>query len=95
MARFREEHCIEPSAGTEPIDMVGRLAPRCALWALRLYRVLLSPVLGQNCRFEPSCSRFAEQAMERHGWREGSVMVARRLLRCHPWGGPGGFDPVP
>lgn len=61
---------------------------------LRAYRLLLSPVLGGNCRFVPSCSVYAEQAIERHGCWRGLRLGAQRLLRCHPWGGPGGYDPV-
>lgn len=95
MARFVEQRAVRTAASGAAAAIVGRLALRCALSALRVYRLVLSPVLGPNCRFEPSCSRFAEQALERHGWREGGAMAARRLLRCHPWGGPGGFDPVP
>ena len=62
---------------------------------LRLHRLVLSPLLGPACRFEPSCSRFAEQAIDRYGCRKGVALGAARLIRCHPWGGPGGFDPVP
>jgi uncharacterized protein len=61
----------------------------------RAYRALLSPVLGTSCRFEPSCSRYAEQAIERHGVLSGGWLGFKRLLRCHPWGGAGGLDPVP
>lgn len=60
---------------------------------LRLYRLVLAPLLGNNCRFEPSCSRYAEQALERFGLIRGTSMSLRRLLRCHPWN-PGGYDPV-
>jgi len=63
--------------------------------ALNGYRLLLSPVLGRNCRFEPSCSRYAEEAIARYGAWTGGRMALARLLRCHPWGGTGGFDPVP
>jgi putative membrane protein insertion efficiency factor len=62
--------------------------------AIRAYRLAISPLLGQNCRFEPSCARYAEQAIARHGPWNGGIMALRRLSRCHPWGGPGGFDPV-
>jgi len=61
---------------------------------LRGYRYLISPMLGPNCRFYPSCSCYAEEAIELHGTLKGSYLAARRLLRCHPWH-PGGFDPVP
>ncbi len=67
---------------------------------IRLYQVLLSPVLAflcgpaSGCRFEPSCSRYFMEAVERHGSLRGSLLGFRRIFRCHPWGGAG-FDPVP
>ncbi len=61
---------------------------------LRAYRALISPYLGPACRFEPSCSVYAEQALRRHGVRRGSWLAARRLTRCHPLHA-GGLDPVP
>jgi uncharacterized protein len=61
---------------------------------IRLYRYCISPLLGSNCRFYPSCSCYAEEALEHHGVIRGSYLAARRLLRCHPWH-PGGYDPVP
>jgi putative membrane protein insertion efficiency factor len=69
--------------------------PRRLLIAfVRAYRLLLSPWLGGACRFEPTCSVYAQQALERHGAAAGSYLAARRLLRCHPWC-EGGCDPVP
>jgi len=59
-----------------------------------LYRMTVSPMLGPKCRFEPSCSAYAMEAIARHGAWSGSVMSLRRLGRCHPWGGSG-YDPVP
>jgi putative membrane protein insertion efficiency factor len=61
---------------------------------IRVWRWLVSPLLGPACRFEPSCSRYAEAAVERHGALRGSWLALRRLGRCHPLGGSG-FDPVP
>ncbi len=58
-----------------------------------LYRRLVSPALGPRCRFYPSCSNYAEEALARFGWARGARMVIRRLLRCHPFH-PGGYDPV-
>ena len=61
---------------------------------IKLYRYLISPWLGQHCRFEPSCSAYALTAMERYGAIKGTLLTIRRLSRCHPWH-TGGFDPVP
>lgn len=61
---------------------------------IRLYRYFVSPMLGPNCRFYPSCSCYAEEAIEHHGIVRGSYLTARRILRCHPWHS-GGYDPVP
>ena len=61
---------------------------------IRFYRYFLSPWLGSACRFEPTCSRYALDALDRHGAARGSYLGARRLLRCHP-GCAGGPDPVP
>ena len=67
---------------------------RVLAWPIRAYRYFLSPWLGSACRFEPTCSRYALDALERHGATAGSYLAARRVLRCHPWC-DGGFDPVP
>ena len=67
---------------------------RLLIGLVRAYRLLLSPWLGAACRFEPTCSRYALEALERHGAAAGSYLAARRLLRCHPWC-DGGHDPVP
>jgi len=61
--------------------------------AIRLYQLILSPLLGSNCRFEPTCSQYVIEAVEMNGALKGSVMGIKRLLKCHPWH-PGGFDPV-
>jgi putative membrane protein insertion efficiency factor len=69
--------------------------PQQALIALvRFYRFFLSPWLGSACRFEPTCSRYALEALERHGAVAGTLLTGHRLLRCHPWCA-GGHDPVP
>ena len=66
----------------------------CLILSIRTYQLLLSPLLGNHCRFYPSCSHYAVEAIERHGPWRGSLLAGRRLLRCHPWH-PGGIDPVP
>ena len=64
------------------------------LGAIRAYRLLLSPWWGGQCRFSPTCSEYAAEAITRHGSLSGSWLALRRLARCHPWCA-GGFDPVP
>jgi putative membrane protein insertion efficiency factor len=61
---------------------------------IRCYQLLISPMLGPSCRYLPSCSDYAAEAIERHGALAGSWLAMRRLARCHPWGGSG-YDPVP
>ena len=61
---------------------------------VRAYRLLISPFLGQNCRFYPSCSCYAEEAISTHGGIKGSWLTLKRIGRCHPWHA-GGIDPVP
>lgn len=61
---------------------------------IRSYQVVLSPVLGQHCRFTPSCSHYAILAIERYGSVHGGWLAIKRIGRCHPWH-PGGEDPVP
>ncbi|OGA11468.1 MAG: membrane protein insertion efficiency factor YidD [Betaproteobacteria bacterium RIFCSPHIGHO2_12_FULL_69_13] len=63
-------------------------------FAVRGYRLLVSPLLPRSCRFHPSCSEYAEEALERHGAWRGGWLAAKRLCRCGPWH-PGGCDPVP
>ncbi|MEW6445664.1 MAG: membrane protein insertion efficiency factor YidD [Pseudomonadota bacterium] len=61
---------------------------------VKAYRLLLSPLVGRHCRFEPTCSCYAIDALERHGSLHGGWLTLKRLLRCHPFS-PGGYDPVP
>ncbi len=61
---------------------------------IRFYRLAISPWLGSRCRFHPSCSEYAIDALERHGLFKGLWLAVRRIGRCHPWH-PGGYDPVP
>ena len=67
---------------------------RLMLFVIRAYRYLLSPWWGNQCRFDPTCSAYAMQAIEERGALRGSWLALRRLTKCHPWH-HGGFDPVP
>jgi uncharacterized protein len=74
---------------------VVRLVPRTLLMMLvRAYQLLLSPMLPASCRYYPSCSAYALEALERHGALRGAWLAAKRIGRCHPFR-PGGYDPVP
>lgn len=67
-------------------------APLIAL--IKIYQYAISPMLGRSCRFDPSCSAYAVEALRRYGAIKGTWMATRRIGRCHPWH-PGGYDPVP
>ena len=60
---------------------------------IKIYRTALSPVFGGQCRFYPSCSHYAEEAVQKKGWRSGTVLFLKRIAKCHPFYS-GGFDPV-
>jgi len=75
-------------------EIIDRWLCRALVLVIRAYRYLLSPWLGQQCRFHPSCSAYAIEALQRHGVLRGSWLAASRLARCHPWH-EGGVDPVP
>lgn len=62
---------------------------------IRSYQVVLSPILGPSCRFYPTCSSYALEAIEKYGAVRGGWLMIRRILRCHPFSGSSGFDPVP
>ena len=76
------------------LDAVGKLLAWPLLALVWLYRMLISPWLGANCRFDPTCSRYAIEALREHGAFRGTWLTAKRIARCHPWGGSG-YDPVP
>lgn len=67
---------------------------RLLISLIRAYRTILSPLFGPTCRFQPTCSRYAIEAIERFGPGHGSWLALKRILRCHPLH-PGGYDPVP
>ncbi len=73
---------------------MGRAALALFIWPIRLYQMTLSKALPPLCRFEPSCSRYAVQAIERHGALRGSILAVLRVMRCNPFS-EGGYDPVP
>ncbi len=73
---------------------IGTLIGLLLRAAIRAYQLLVAPVLPPGCRYLPSCSHYADEAIARHGPLHGSLLAARRLCRCHPWGGSG-YDPVP
>jgi putative membrane protein insertion efficiency factor len=76
------------------IQVPGKLVQGLLLGLITLYRYTLSPLLGQRCRFYPSCSAYAAEALTQYGPLRGSWLALKRLLRCHPFH-PGGHDPVP
>lgn len=71
---------------------------KLAIWPLlaliQLYRWVLSPLIGPRCRYQPTCSAYAMEALQRHGFWRGGLLSMKRVARCHPWGGHG-YDPVP
>ncbi len=72
------------------------MSPLAQIAALpvRAYRLIFSPWVGHNCRYQPTCSAYALEALEKHGGIKGSLLTLRRIGRCHPWGSSG-YDPVP
>ena len=61
---------------------------------IRLYQLFISPLLGQNCRYLPTCSEYSVKSLKEHGLIRGSILSIKRISKCHPWGSHG-FDPVP
>lgn len=70
------------------------LLARVFVLPVRAYRLLFSPWVGHNCRYQPTCSAYALEALEKHGGVKGAWLTLRRISRCHPWG-RSGYDPVP
>ncbi|MDE6191618.1 MAG: membrane protein insertion efficiency factor YidD [Muribaculum sp.] len=71
-----------------------RLIANILILPIRFYQLAISPMLPPSCRFVPTCSQYAIEALRKHGPLKGSWLTLRRILRCHPWGGSG-YDPVP
>jgi putative membrane protein insertion efficiency factor len=67
---------------------------KIALLLIKFYQFFISPLLGQRCRFQPTCSQYSAIAIDRFGLGKGSIMGVKRICRCHPWN-IGGYDPVP
>ncbi|WP_406677375.1 membrane protein insertion efficiency factor YidD [Moorella sp. ACPs] len=72
---------------------MAQVIKRSIVFLIRLYQIFISPVLGKNCRFYPSCSQYTLEAISRYGVFRGSFLAVKRLARCHPWH-PGGYDPL-
>jgi putative membrane protein insertion efficiency factor len=76
------------------LQQVLRVLQQGLLWIIRGYQYFLSPLLPRSCRFYPTCSHYAVEALQRHGLFTGVYLSVRRIIRCHPFH-PGGYDPVP
>ena len=76
------------------LRLAARGASLVLLGLIRVYQLVISPLIGPRCRFLPSCSEYAGEAVTLHGPLRGSYLAVRRFVRCHPWGGFG-YDPVP
>ena len=76
------------------VNALSRLLALPLLLLVQIYRFSISPLLGVNCRFEPTCSSYAIEALRKHGAFRGSMLAVKRIARCHPWGSSG-YDPVP
>ncbi|MGB2067843.1 MAG: membrane protein insertion efficiency factor YidD [Candidatus Puniceispirillaceae bacterium] len=74
--------------------LFGKLFGKVLIGVITLYRLFVSPLLGTNCRFQPSCSAYGIEAITRHGALKGGWLTVRRISKCHPWGASG-YDPVP
>lgn len=73
---------------------MSKIISRFLVLLIRIYQLTLSPLLGANCRYQPTCSQYAVEALKIHGPLKGGWLGLKRILSCHPWGGHG-YDPVP
>ncbi len=76
------------------LQFITRLPALLLTMLIRGYQLFVSPVLGSNCRFDPTCSAYAQESVKRFGATRGTWLALKRIARCHPWGGYG-HDPVP
>ncbi|MBX9609856.1 MAG: membrane protein insertion efficiency factor YidD [Gammaproteobacteria bacterium] len=83
-----------PSTPESPATSLPTWPTRLLLGLVAFYRLALSPFIGPRCRYTPTCSEYAADALRQHGAARGAWLAVRRLARCHPWGGSG-YDPVP
>lgn len=90
----RNEKAVAQAGPAPELGRLSRAAIFLPLLMIRLYQIVLSPYIGQCCRFTPSCSRYAAEALKVHGFWRGTFLTIYRLLRCQPWC-RGGYDPVP
>jgi putative membrane protein insertion efficiency factor len=90
----RMRKCLIGFGRQVPLAMMLRLLTKVLIGLIRLYQLSISPFITPSCRYQPSCSRYAIEAIRLHGPVQGSWLALRRILRCHPWGN-WGYDPVP
>ena len=90
----RDAETAEKAGVTQELGRLSKAAIALPLLLIRVYQLTLSPFIGRCCRFEPSCSRYAAEALKVHGFWVGSFLTIYRLMRCQPWC-KGGYDPVP
>ena len=76
------------------LKLISKIFSTLFLFLIKIYQYLISPLLGQSCRFTPSCSQYGVEAIKKHGPFKGGWLTLKRIGRCHPWGGHG-HDPVP
>lgn len=91
---LKKEQASLPRGGGWFLDRTGRILTFPFIGLIWVYKLLIRPVIGPRCRYLPTCSDYALEALETHGVLRGLWLTMRRLLRCHPWG-ESGYDPVP
>ena len=92
---FRKNNFSNSVVGRKYMNAIGKILVKILILPIRVYQLTLSPLLGANkCRYQPTCSHFANDALREWGIFKGSWLALKRIASCHPWGGHG-FDPVP